>query len=73
MAKLTAAERKRIPKSEYGLPSKKNSKNKAGRGAYPMPDKSHARVAKAYAKRFASPSQRAKIDAKADRVLGKKK
>lgn len=31
MAKLTAAKRKKIPKSEFGLP---------GREAYPMPDKS---------------------------------
>ena len=37
-----------------------------------MPDKKHAAVAKAYAKRFASPSQQAKIDAKANAILGTK-
>jgi len=75
MAKLTADQRKRIPKSQFGLPAKKgkNGKNAAGRGAYPMPDKTHARIAKAYATRFASPAERAKIDAKANKILGKGK
>lgn len=70
MAKLTTAARKKLSPSQYGLPAKKGSAN---HGAYPMNNKTHARVAKAYASRFASPSQRAKIDAKADKVLGKKK
>lgn len=38
-----------------------------------MPDKKHAAVAKGFAKRFASPAQQAKIDAKANRILGKGK
>lgn len=68
MAKLTAAKRNKIPKSEFGLPGEKK---------YPMPDKSHARNAKARASEMAnkgklSSSSKAKIDAKADRVLGKK-
>lgn len=68
MAKLTAAKRKKIPKKEFGLP---------GRRAYPMEDKAHARNAKARASEMEnkgklSPSAKAKIDAKADRVLGKK-
>lgn len=71
MAKLSTARRKSIPKSEYGLPGKKTKSNPAGHGAYPMPDKAHARVAKAYASRFASPAERAKIDAKANRILHK--
>jgi hypothetical protein len=69
MAKLTAAKRKKIPKKEFGLPGEKK---------YPMPDKSHARNAKARASEMEnkgklSASSKAKIDAKADRVLGKKK
>lgn len=79
MAKLTTAQRKRIPKSEFGLPAVKgkNGKNKAGKGGYPMPDKSHARNAKAraseeYKKGKLSASQKAQIDRKANRVLGKK-
>lgn len=67
MAKLTAAKRKKIPKKEFGLPGEKK---------YPMPDKSHARNAKARASQMEnagklSPSSKAKIDAKADRILGK--
>lgn len=72
MAKLTASQRKKLPSSSFGLPSKaKTASGKAKSGSYPMPDKAHARAAKSYASRYASPSQKAQIDAKADRVLGK--
>lgn len=69
MAKLTAKSRKKIPKSEFGLP---------GERKYPMPDKSHAANAKARATQMAkkgklSASQKAKIFAKANKVLGKSK
>ena len=69
MAKLTAAKRKKIPKKEFGLP---------GEHKYPMEDKSHARNAKARASEMEhkgklSPASKAKIDLKADRVLGKKR
>jgi len=68
MAKLSTKARKSIPKKEFGLPGKA-----PGAGSYPMPDKTHARVAKAYASRFASPAQQAQIDAKANKILGKGK
>lgn len=69
MAKLTAAKRNKIPKKEFGLPGEKK---------YPMPDKSHARNAKARASEMEhkgklSSSAKAKIDSKADRILGKGK
>lgn len=69
MAKLTAAKRKKIPKGEFGLPASKK---------YPMPDKSHAANAKARATQMVkkgklSPASKAKIDAKANKVLGKSK
>lgn len=64
MAKLTTAARKKIPREEFGLPGKR---------AYPMEDRTHAINAKARAAEFASPGERAKIDAKADRVLGETK
>ncbi len=69
MAKLDAEKRKKIPKGEFGLPGKR---------AYPMEDKAHARNAKARASEMEnkgklSASSKAKIDAKADKVLGKKK
>lgn len=69
MAKLNAAKRNKIPKKEFGLP---------GERKYPMEDKAHARNAKARASEMEnkgklSASSKAKIDAKADRILGKKK
>lgn len=68
MAKLTAAQRKKIPASQFGLPGQKK---------YPMPDKGHARNAKARASQAVnagrmSEATEKKIDAKADRKLGKK-
>lgn len=60
MGRLTAAGRKKIPKEQFGLPGKK---------AYPIQDKAHAANAKARAAQFASPSEKAAIDAKANRIL----
>ena len=73
MGKLTAAQRKKIPKSQMGLPGKATKKGGAVSGSYPMPDKAHARAAKSFAARYASPAQRARIDAKANKMLGKSK
>ena len=69
MAKLTTKKRNALPKSDFGLP---------GSEKYPMPDKSHAANAKARASQMVkkgklSAASKAKIDAKADRVLGKSK
>jgi hypothetical protein len=68
VAELKAKTRNKLPKSEFGMP---------GERKYPMPDKSHARNAKARASQMEkagklSESSKAKIDAKADRVLGKR-
>lgn len=67
--KLTAKKRNALPKSTFGLP---------GSRKYPMPDRAHAANAKARAtqqvnKGNLSPSSKAQIDAKADRILGEKK
>lgn len=67
MAKLKAARRNALPKSEFGLP---------GSRKYPMPDRSHAANAKARATQMVkrgklSAASAAKIRAKANRVLGK--
>jgi hypothetical protein len=69
MAELKAKTRNKLPKSEFGMP---------GERKYPMPDKSHARNAKARASEMEhkgkiSESTKAKIDRKADKVLGKGK
>jgi len=68
MAKLSAKVRKRLPASDFGEPGKRK---------FPMPDKAHARNAKARASQAVnsgrmSRSTEAKIDAKADRKLGRK-
>lgn len=68
MSTLTAAARKKIPKSKFGLP---------GERKYPMPDKAHAVNAKARAtqqvkKGNLSKSSEASIDIKANKVLGHK-
>jgi hypothetical protein len=67
MAKLTSKQRNKLPKSDFGLP---------GQEKYPMPDKAHAANAKARSTQMVnkgklSPSSKAKIDAKANRVLDK--
>ena len=69
MATLTTKKRNNLKKSTFGLP---------GQRAYPMPDKAHAANAKARATQqynagHLSASQRSTIDAKANRILGKKK
>jgi hypothetical protein len=68
MAVLKAAKRNKLPKSDFGLP---------GDRKYPMPDKSHAANAKARATQMVnkgklSPASKSQIDAKANKVLGKK-
>ncbi len=67
MARLTAAKKNAEPGKEFGLPDRRK---------YPMPDATHARNAKARAaqqekKGNLSAADKKKIDAKADRILGK--
>jgi hypothetical protein len=67
MAELTAKKRDAEPKSDFGLPEERK---------YPMPDKAHARNAKARAsqqkkKGNLTASEKTKIDRKADRILDK--
>lgn len=68
MAKLTAEERRKLPKNDFAVPSKA-----PGPGSYPIPDRKHAAVAKGYGKRFASSSELKKIDKKANKKLGSRK
>ena len=67
MANLTEKKRDSLKESQFGLPDERK---------YPMPDKAHARNAKARAsqqvnKGNLSKSDEAKIDRKADKVLDK--
>jgi hypothetical protein len=65
MSKLTTKARNKLPKSEFALP---------GERKYPMPDKAHAKNAKARASEMEhkgkiSAATKSKIDAKANKVL----
>ena len=67
MAKLTTSKKNAEPSKEFGLPKERK---------YPMPDKSHARNAKARASQMEhqgklSAADKRKIDNKADKILGK--
>ena len=67
MAKLTSAKKNAEPKREFGQPDQRK---------YPMPDKAHARNAKARASQMEhrgklSAADKKKIEAKANKVLGK--
>ena len=67
MATLTEKKRDRLADKTFGLPEEHK---------YPMPDRSHARNAKARAtqqekKGNLTASEKAKIDRKADRILDK--
>jgi hypothetical protein len=66
MSTLSEKQRDKLPKSEFGLPEERK---------YPMPDKSHARNAKARASQAQdagriTAAEEKKIDRKADKVLG---
>jgi len=66
MAKLTTKKRKAIPKKEFGLPEQRS---------YPMPDKSHAKNAKARAAQMfkagkLTRGEMDKIVKKANNILG---
>jgi len=65
MAELSTRKRNAEPKSDFGLPEERK---------YPMPDKSHARNAKARASQQRkqgnlTATEKERIDRKADRVL----
>lgn len=62
MAKLTTKERNALPDSAFAGPNR----------SYPVEDKAHARAAKSRASEFAGQSLKGKVDARANKVLGKK-
>lgn len=80
---LTAAERQRMPSSDFALPGAGEGKNGKGAGSYPIGDASHARNALSRVSQFGSSSEKAKVRAavhrkypsigsdKADRRYGK--
>ena len=67
MGELSTKKRASISDAKFGLPEERK---------YPMPDKAHARNAKARASQQEdegnlTPKEKAKIDRKADRILDK--
>ena len=75
MADLDAEKRENLPAKDFGLPEKARTKQaKKQSGNYPMPDKAHARNAKAraqqqYDKGNLSKDELERIDRKADKKL----
>jgi len=70
MAKLTAADRKKVSPEKTGLPGKRTKKGGAVSGSYPMPDRAHAANAKARVAQHGTPAQKATVNAKANKILG---
>lgn len=67
MTKLTGKQRNKLPNEVFGLPEERK---------YPLPDKSHAANAKARATQMyeagkLSAADRARINAKANKILNK--
>jgi len=60
---LNAAERRALPNKDFVFPGKGEGPKGKQRGAYPIPDKKHARNALAMAAAHASPEKQAKVKA----------
>jgi hypothetical protein len=75
MAEISAKKREKLPSKDFGLPEKARTKEqKKESGNYPMPDKPHARNAKARAAQQQkagnlTKKERERIDRKADKVI----
>lgn len=68
MAKLTTKQRKAMPAKEFAG----GKGGKAGdTGRFPLNDKKHIAAAESY-ERFATPDEKGKIDAAANKAFGKK-
>lgn len=62
MAKLSASQRKNLPKSDFAMPAKaKTAKGKAASGSYPIPDRAHAQNALARVAQHGSPAEKAAV------------
>ena len=59
MAKLSAEQRRNLPKSDFAVPSKA-----PGSGSYPVEDKGHAKAALGRVQHFGTPSEKAAVRAK---------
>jgi hypothetical protein len=64
MARLSAADRRALPRSDYALPGKGEGNGGKGPGSYPVPDKSHARAALSLVAQHGSPAEKKAVRAK---------
>jgi hypothetical protein len=75
MSEMDAKAREKVPAKDFGLPEKARTKEaKRETGNYPMPDKAHARNAKARAAQQEkagnlTKKEHERIDRKADKIL----
>ena len=60
---LNAKERRALPDKEFALPGKGNGPEGKQAGSYPIPDKSHARMALAMVAKHGTPEKKAKVRA----------
>ncbi len=60
MGMYSYAQRKRMPRSDFALPSKREG----GKGGYPIADKAHARNALARVAQHGSPNEKARVRGK---------
>ena len=61
--RLTASDRKAMPKSEFAMPGKGEGPKGPGAGSYPIPDASHARNALSRVSANGSPEEKSKVRA----------
>lgn len=59
--RLTAKERRAIPRKDFALPGRGEGPEGKGSGSYPIPDKSHARAALSMVSRHGSSEEKAKV------------
>ena len=60
---LSAAERRALPDKDFALPGKGKGPEGKQAGSYPIPDKSHARMALAMVAKHGTPAKKAKVRA----------
>ena len=63
MAKLSGAQRQKLPPSSFALPGKGEGKSGKGSGSYPIPDKGHAQAALSRVAQHGTPQEKAQVKA----------
>jgi hypothetical protein len=64
MAKLSAADRKKLPAKSFALPGKGEGPQGKGSGSYPIPDKAHAQSALSRVAQHGTSAEKAQVRAK---------